>query len=135
MTYFFVKSGPDASEKSIVLCQLVLSANSQISAYQRFPEISLFIILMHVRKVVSGFGRKSCVSIGEKKPEKTHRCVTDRLDITIDVKMALNSNTGKQAKRIKGQYYYNICNRRKGTFGHLRKVSFQISMKSPRRLI
>ena len=36
-----------------------------------------------VRKVVGGFGKKSCVSIGVRKPGNT--CVTDRHDMTLGV--------------------------------------------------
>ena len=45
----------------------------------------------HVRKVVRGFGKKSGVSTGEKA--RKHICVTDRHDMTLAVKVALNSNT------------------------------------------
>ena len=48
----------------------------------------------HVRKVVGGFGKKSCVSTGVRKPGNT--CVTDRLDMTLVVKVALNPNTTNQ---------------------------------------
>ena len=40
----------------------------------------------HVRKVVSGFGKKSCVSMCEKA--RKHICVTDRHDMTLAVKVA-----------------------------------------------
>ena len=43
----------------------------------------------HVRKVVGGFGKKSCVSTGVRKPGK-HINVTDRHDMTLAVKVALN---------------------------------------------
>ena len=43
----------------------------------------------HVRKVVGGFGKKSCVSTGVRKPGK-HICATDRHDMTFAVKVALN---------------------------------------------
>ena len=49
----------------------------------------------HVRKVVGGFGKKSCVSTGVRKPGNTLR-VTDRHDMTLAVKMALNPNTTNQ---------------------------------------
>ena len=45
----------------------------------------------HVRKVVGGFGKKSCVSTGVRKPG--NMCVTDRHDMTLAVKVALNPNT------------------------------------------
>ena len=38
----------------------------------------------HVRKVVGGFGKKSCVNTGVRKPG-THMCVTDRHDMTLAV--------------------------------------------------
>ena len=42
----------------------------------------------HVRKVVGGFGKEST---GVRKPGKT--CVTERHDMTLVVKVALNPNT------------------------------------------
>ena len=48
----------------------------------------------HVRKVVGGFGKKSSVSTGVRKPGNT--CVTDRHDMTLAVKVALNPNTTNQ---------------------------------------
>ena len=48
----------------------------------------------HVRKVVGGFGRKSCVSTGVRKPG--NMCVTGRHDMTLAVKVALNPNTTNQ---------------------------------------
>ena len=48
----------------------------------------------HVRKVVGGFWKKSCVSTGVRKPGNT--CVTDRHDMTLAVKVALNPNTTNQ---------------------------------------
>ena len=47
-----------------------------------------------MRKVVGGFGKKSCVSTGVRKPGNT--CVTDRHDMTLAVKVALNPNTTNQ---------------------------------------
>ena len=44
----------------------------------------------HLGTVVCGFGRKSCVSTGVRKPGNT--CVTDH-DMTLAVNVALNSNT------------------------------------------
>ena len=43
------------------------------------------------RKVVGGFGQKSCVSTGVRKPGNT-----DRHDTTLGVKVALNPNTTNQ---------------------------------------
>ena len=40
----------------------------------------------HVREVVGGFGKKSCVSTGVRKPGNT--CVTNRHDMTLAVKVA-----------------------------------------------
>ena len=45
----------------------------------------------HVRKVVGGFGKKSCVSTGVRKPGNTHRH-----DMTLAVKVAFNPNTTNQ---------------------------------------
>ena len=45
-------------------------------------------LVWDVRKVVGGFGKKSCVGTGVRKPGNT--CVTDRLDMTLAVKVALN---------------------------------------------
>ena len=44
----------------------------------------------HVRKVVGGFEKKSCVSAGVRKPGNTYH------DMTLAVKVALNPNTNKQ---------------------------------------
>ena len=51
-------------------------------------------LLKHVRKVVGGFGKKSCVSTGVRKPG--NMCVTHRHDMTLAVKVALNPNTTNQ---------------------------------------
>ena len=48
----------------------------------------------HVRKVVGGFGKKSCSYWCEKA--RKHIYVTDRHDMTLDVKVALNPNTTNQ---------------------------------------
>ena len=58
-------------------------------------EFRLSPIQKHVRKVVGGFGKKSCVSTGVRKPGNT--CVTDRHDMTLAVKVALNPNTINQS--------------------------------------
>ena len=47
-----------------------------------------------MRKVVGGFGKKSFVSTGVRKPGNT--CVTDRHDMTLAVKVTLNPNTTNQ---------------------------------------
>ena len=41
--------------------------------------------MSHVRKVVGGSGKKSCVSTGVGNPGN-RICVTDRHDMTLDVK-------------------------------------------------
>ena len=53
----------------------------------------------HVRKVVGGFGKKSCVSTGVRKPGNT-LCVTDRHDMTLAVEVELKPNTTNQPKLI-----------------------------------
>ena len=55
----------------------------------------LLALQKHVRKVVGGFGKKSCVRNGVRKPGK-NMCVTDRHDMTLAVKVALNANTTNQ---------------------------------------
>ena len=55
------------------------------------PLIFCFSPLMRVRKVVSG-NRKTIVSLLVLEIQEMHRCVTDRFDMTLVVKMALNSN-------------------------------------------
>ena len=56
----------------------------------------------HVRKVVGGFGKKSSVCTGLRKPGNTClECVTDRHDMTLAVKVALNLNTTKRKQRHK----------------------------------
>ena len=49
----------------------------------------------HVRKVIGGFEKESCVSTGVRKPGNI--CVTDRHDMTLAVKVALNPNTTNQS--------------------------------------
>ena len=44
-----------------------------------------------------GFGKKSCVSTAVRKPGNI--CVTDRYDMTLAVKVALNPNTTNQPIR------------------------------------
>ena len=48
----------------------------------------------HVRKVVGGFGKKSYVSIGVRKPG--NMCATDCHDMTLAVKVVLNPNITNQ---------------------------------------
>ena len=50
-------------------------------------------LLKHVRKVLGGFGKKSCVSTGVRKPRNT--CVS-LTAMTIAVKVELNLNTTNQ---------------------------------------
>ena len=52
----------------------------------------------HVRKVVGGFGKKSGGSTGVRKPRNTR--VTDRHDMTLAVKVALNPNTTNQTTNL-----------------------------------
>ena len=52
----------------------------------------------HVRKVVGGFGKESYVRTGVRKPGNT--CVTDRHDMTLAVKVALNPNTTNQQTNV-----------------------------------
>ena len=47
----------------------------------------------HVRKVVGGFGKKSCVSTGVRKPGNTYASLTTMLGPQLFVKAALNPNT------------------------------------------
>ena len=42
-----------------------------------------------MRKVVGGFGKKSCVSTGVRKPGNTVIYITDRHDMTLAVKVAV----------------------------------------------
>ena len=65
------------------LSQLFLPAYFRLSPLQK-----------HVRKVVGGFGKKSCVSNDVRKPGNI--CVSDRHDMTLAVKVALNPNATKQ---------------------------------------
>ena len=58
------------------------------------PYFRLSPLQKHVRKVVGGFGKKSCVSTDVRKPGNT--CVTDHHDMTLVVKVALNPNTTNQ---------------------------------------
>ena len=60
-----------------------------------------------MRKVVSGFGKKGCVSTDLRKPENT--CVTDRRDMTLAVKVALNPNTTDQPTFSHGVFKKNPC--------------------------
>ena len=60
-----------------------------------------------MRKLVGGFGKKSCVSTGVKKPGNTCICITDCHNnkiMTLAVKVALNQPTrfGKAVWNIQG---------------------------------
>ena len=66
---------------------------SLIPAYFRLSPLQ-----KHVRKVVGGFRKKSCVSAGVRKPGNTY--VIDRHDKTLAVKVALNPNTTNQPKAL-----------------------------------
>ena len=50
-----------------------------------------------MRKAVGGFGKRSCVSTGVRKPGNTYLCVTEHYDMTLAVKMVLNPNTINQS--------------------------------------
>ena len=49
----------------------------------------------HLRKVVSGFEKKSCVSTGVRKPGNT--CASHCHDMTLAVKVALNPPYSQQS--------------------------------------
>ena len=65
-----------------------------------------------MRKVVGGFGKKSCVSTGVRKPGNV--CVTDHHDRTLAVKVALNPNTTMEKEKMLGTYYGITHGRRVG---------------------
>ena len=71
-----------------------LRVRSPVEATFLAGVFSLFISAEACGKVVGGFGKKSCVSTGVRKPGNT--CVTDRHDMTLAVKVALNPNTTNQ---------------------------------------
>ena len=77
-------SWPDGCEFDPRLRQLFFPAYFHLSPLQK-----------HVRKVVGGFGKKSSVSTGVRKPGNTY-AVTDRHDMTLAVQVALNPNTTNQ---------------------------------------
>ena len=84
MTYFVVSSIPR-------LRQTFFPAYFRLSPLQN-----------QVRKVVGGFGKESYVSTGVRKPGNqptNHMCVTDRHEMTLGVKLALNPNTTNQSKQ------------------------------------
>ena len=56
--------------------------------------VDLSPLQKHVGKVVSGFGKKSCVSTGVRKPGNTYASPTAVIMI-LAVKVALNPNTTK----------------------------------------
>ena len=58
-----------------------------------------------MRKVVGGFGKKSCVSTGVRKPGNTW--VTDSHDMTLAVKVVLNPNTTNQPTNYTENSGYN----------------------------
>ena len=59
-----------------------------------FPaNFRLLPLQKHVRKVVGGFGKKSCISTGVRKPGNIIICVTKRHDMALAVKVASNPNT------------------------------------------
>ena len=78
------------------------STNTTKSTFLKFLSCFAFLSLSfspplqkHVKKVDSGFGKKSCVSTGVRKPGNT-LCVIDCHDMTLVVKVALNPNTTNQ---------------------------------------
>ena len=56
--------------------------------------------MTHMRKVGSGFGKKSCVSTGVRK-SGTHRCITDCHDMTLTVHMTLDLTLIETNDRIR----------------------------------
>ena len=67
-------------------------------------------VIQHVRKVVGGFGKKSCASTGVRKPGNT--CFIDRHDVTLAVKVTLNPNTTNQptlSYREFGNIKFVVC--------------------------
>ena len=73
----------------------------------------------HVRKVVGGFGKKSCVSRYWCEKAMKHMCVTDHLDMTLAVKVALNPNTTNQTNPgFTGLQYNSFENMSNFSFSH-----------------
>ena len=64
--------------------------------------LSLSPLQKHVRKVVGGSGKKSCVRTGVRKPGNTCASPTAMILLTLAVKVALNPNTNKQPTPTKG---------------------------------
>ena len=60
----------------------------------------------HVRKVLSGFGKKSCVSTGVRKPGNTRASPTAMI-MTLTVKVTSNPDTTNQHYDNKGLAYFN----------------------------
>ena len=73
-------SRPDGCEFDSRLMWLFFSEYFRLSPLQK-----------HVRKEVGGFGKKSCVSTGMRKSGNMY--VTDRHDMTLAIKVALNPKT------------------------------------------
>ena len=72
-------SRPGGCEFDLRLRRLFFTAYFRLSPLQK-----------HVRKVVCGFGKKSCVGTGVRKPGNTYASPT------LAVKVALNPNTTNQ---------------------------------------
>ena len=83
---------PGGCEIDPRLRRLFFSANFRLSPLQK-----------HVRKVVGGFGKKSCVSTGVRKPGNTYASPTAMIWLTLAVKVALNPNTTNQDFEIISQ--------------------------------
>ena len=62
----------------------------------------------HVRKVVGGFEKKSCVSTSVRKPGNAYAS-TDHHDMTLAVKVAVNPNTTNQPKLSKRIFASHLC--------------------------
>ena len=98
--HFIPNTGPDGL---VVSVSHSLHGGSEFNPWLRglfFPAyFRLSPLQKHVRKVVGGFGKKSCVSTGVRKPRNT--CVTDRHDITLAVQVVLNPKTTNQPSLIR----------------------------------
>ena len=64
------------------------------------------LLQKHVRKVIGGFAKKSCVSTSERKA-RNHMRVTDHHDTTFAVKVALNPNKTNQSTYTKKPLRHN----------------------------
>ena len=78
-------SRPGGCEFDPLLRQLFFSVYFRLSPLQK-----------HVKKVVGGYGKKSCISTGVRKPGNTYASSTAMIIITLAVKVALITNTTNQ---------------------------------------